>query len=170
MTAPRSERPDMADYGVTDDPEGLLPWSWAEERLVGTRNFWLVTANAAGRPHAMPVWGVWMPDRGRWGAGFAASARKVRNMRANARVVVTTENSVECVSVEGQAIAVTGDEAEPLVAAWADKYFEETGQGHEETMAFMRESNMWEVIPDRAFGMIETPEQFSSAATRWVWK
>ena len=160
----------MADYGVTDNPEGLLPWSWAEERLVGTRNFWFVTANSVGRPHAMPVWGVWMPDRHRWGAGFAASARKVRNMQANDQVVVTTETSVECVSVEGRALAVTGDEAESLVKSWADKYFKETGQDREETMAFMRESSLWEVIPHRAFGMIETPEQFSSAATRWVWK
>ena len=159
----------MAGYGVTENPEGLLPWSWAEERLVGTRNFWLVTANGAGRPHSMPVWGVWMPERQRWGAGFAASARKVRNMQANDRVVVTNDNSVECVSVEGRAVSVTGDDAEPLVGAWADKYFEETGGDREGTMAFLREGCMWEVIPERAFGLIETPEQFSSAATRWIW-
>ncbi|MDG1409596.1 MAG: pyridoxamine 5'-phosphate oxidase family protein [Acidimicrobiales bacterium] len=84
---------------------------------MGTRNFWFVTANAAGRPHAMPVWAVSMPDRQRWGAGFASSARKVRNMQANAKIMVTTENSVDCVSVEGQSIALTGDQAEPLVAA-----------------------------------------------------
>ncbi len=159
----------MPDYGVTDDPEGLLPWSWAEKRLAATRNFWLITANADGRPHSMPVWGVWMPDRQRWGGGFGASARKVRNMKENDQAVVTNDNSVEAISIEGRVVPVTGEAAEPLVEAWADKYFEETGQDREGTMAFMRESTMWELIPERAFGMIETPEDFSSAATRWTW-
>ncbi|MDG2218488.1 MAG: hypothetical protein P8L46_10655 [Acidimicrobiales bacterium] len=27
ITTRRAERPAMADYGVTDNPEGLLPWS-----------------------------------------------------------------------------------------------------------------------------------------------
>ena len=27
----------------------------------------------------------------------------------------------------------------------------------------------FEVIPERAFGMIETPEEFSKCATRWLW-
>jgi hypothetical protein len=48
----------MTDYGVPEELEGTLPWSWAEERLAESRNFWLVTADGNGRPHAMPVWGV----------------------------------------------------------------------------------------------------------------
>ena len=30
MTTPRAERPAMADYGVPDELDGVLPWSWAE--------------------------------------------------------------------------------------------------------------------------------------------
>ena len=62
MTAPRAERPDMQDYGVPRDLADVLPWSWAEERLLANRNYWVITASAAGRPAAMPVWGVWLPD------------------------------------------------------------------------------------------------------------
>ena len=50
----------MPDYGVPADLDGVLPWSWAQERLERTRNFWVVTVDPAARPHAMPVWGVWL--------------------------------------------------------------------------------------------------------------
>lgn len=49
----------MADYGVATPSWEPLPWSWAAERLMANRNFWVVTVSAGGRPHAMPVWGVW---------------------------------------------------------------------------------------------------------------
>lgn len=159
----------MAGYGVTDDPDGLLPWSWAEERLLSTRNFWLVTANGAGRPHSMPVWGVWMPDRERWGMGCDPTARKARNLAANDRVVVTTETTVECVSLEGRAVRLDRSEGRPMAEAWAAKYHAETGQTMETMTDFVLGGAMFEVIPERAFGMIETPEDFTRAATRWVW-
>ena len=51
----------MPGYGIAGPSEGtgLLPWAWAEERLSGSRNYWAVTLWPDGRPHAMPVWGVW---------------------------------------------------------------------------------------------------------------
>jgi len=107
----------MAGYGVPDDLEGTLPWSWAEERLVSTRNFWFVSANRDGRPHSLPVWGIWLPERQRFGFSSAPSARKVRNIAANDQVVVTTQDSVECVSIEGRAVTV--DEAHLRTVAQA---------------------------------------------------
>lgn len=165
---PRSERPDMAAYGVTDDPEGLLPFTWAEERLAATRNFWFVTVAANGRPHAMPLWGVWRPEVQRFGFGCAPTARKVRNLEANPRVVVTTENTIECVSIEGVAQPLAGEELDATATAWAAKYHDGT-QTLDEMVGFFRESAAYEVVPERAFGIIETPDQFGSAATRWVW-
>ena len=53
----------MSDYGVPADLDGTLPWVWAEQRLTGNRNYRVVTASAAGRPHALPVWGVWLAER-----------------------------------------------------------------------------------------------------------
>ena len=54
---PRIARPDMSAYGVPEELDGALPWSWAEERLAETRNFWLITVKASGRPHSMLIWG-----------------------------------------------------------------------------------------------------------------
>ncbi len=166
--APRSERPNMPGYGVTDDPTGLLPWEWAEQKLVATRNYWLITADTAGRPHSMPVWGVWMPDSQRWGLGCASTARKTRNMRTNGRVVVTNEDTVECVSVEGRAVEVSGAHADALIETWVEKYHDGTWPRNE-MAEFLRAGTTFEVIPERAFGLIERPEEFSTAATRWVW-
>jgi nitroimidazol reductase NimA-like FMN-containing flavoprotein (pyridoxamine 5'-phosphate oxidase superfamily) len=158
----------MAGYGVPDDPEGTLAWSWAEERLVAGRNFWLVTADRDGRPHSLPVWGVWLPERQRFGFSSAPSARKVRNIAANDRVAFTTDDSVECVSVEGRAVTVDRDNLRTVAQAWADKYHDGTWP-KADMIAFFVDNAVYEVIPERAFGIIETPEQFSSAATRWVW-
>ncbi len=158
----------MAGYGVTEDPDGLLDWSWAEQRLLVERNFWFVTADAEGRPHSMPVWGVWMPERERFGMCCDSGARKVRNIEANDRVVVTTTDSVECVSLEGRAVRVAGNDAEALAVAWAKKYCDENFSA-EEMMEAVHGGVAFEVIPERAFGMIETPEEFSKCATRWLW-
>jgi nitroimidazol reductase NimA-like FMN-containing flavoprotein (pyridoxamine 5'-phosphate oxidase superfamily) len=159
----------MPGYGVPDDVAGVLPWSWAEERLVGTRNYWLVTASAGGRPHALPVWGVWRTGAG---AAFAlscsAASRKARNMAANPHVVVTVDDTVECVSVEGRASPVV-DAAEraALVESYVTKYAEPDGRAA--LADFIGENTLWLVRPERAFGVIERPDEFSERATKWVW-
>lgn len=96
----------MESYGVPGDLEGALDWSWAEERLHASRNFWLVTVDPKGRPHSMPVWGVWFEDRFWFSA--APDAFKVRNIAANPHVVVTGEDTVDVVSIEGTAARVEG--------------------------------------------------------------
>ena len=103
MTTPRAERPDMSDYGVPADLADVLPWSWAEERLLRNKNFWVITASAKGRPHALPVWGVWMPEWSTFAFSCSPNARKARNIRANPQVAFAIDDTVECVSVEGTA-------------------------------------------------------------------
>jgi len=167
---PRAERPDMAAYGVTDDPTGLLPWDWAEERLAASRNFWLVTADRSARPHAMPVWGVWMPDRERFGFSCAPQARKVRNLAENPRVVVTNEDTVHVVSIEGVAHRLDDHDVERMARAWFAKYADEPGFDNEDVaVEFVKQAAAYEIEPERAFGLIEEPDQFAERATRWVW-
>ncbi len=53
----------MPGYGLLDAAQGagLLPWSWAVERLQRSHDYWVATVRPDGPPHVMPVWGVWMP-------------------------------------------------------------------------------------------------------------
>lgn len=162
----------MADYGVPRDPTGTLPWSWAEERLVANRNFWVVTVSAQGRPHSLPVWGAWLPDTERFWFSCSPNARKVRNIAENPACVVTVDDTVECVSLEGRACLVdpAADAAavDEAVAAYVAKYWEDPAQ-HAESEAFVRSHAIIEVTPDRAFGIIERDDEFSQRATRWRW-
>lgn len=158
----------MANYGVPADPEGALPWAWARDRLVGSRNYWVVTASGAGRPHAMPVWGVWLPNDTFW---FSCddSARKARNLRENPRMVVTADSTVEVVSVEGRGRPAAEPDTDLAIATYIPKYGPEMGQPDADIEAFLRSHAGWVMDPDRAFGMVETPEEFSTKATRWRW-
>ena len=97
----------MPGYGIVgpDEGSGLLDWSWAAERLSMARNYWAVTVWPDGRPHVMPVWGMW-DDSTLWFTS-AAQSRKVRNLRADPRCCVTTEDASDPVIIEGRARIVT---------------------------------------------------------------
>src|SRR4051794_5589123 len=103
--APRASRPHMPGYGIEATDEGLLPWSWAQERLAASRNYWVVTLWPDGRPHSMPVWGAW-DGEALW---FTSSrrSRKARNVAGDPRCVVTTEDAGDPVVLEGAAAIVT---------------------------------------------------------------
>src|SRR4051794_15095995 len=98
---PRGERPFMPGYGIHTSTEGVLAWAWAEEQLTKSHNFWLVTHWPDGRPHAMPVWAVWHAG-GLWFSSGLRS-RKARNLAADQRCVLTTEDTANPVVVEGSA-------------------------------------------------------------------
>ena len=161
----------MADYGVPDDLEGVLPWSWAAERLAGYRNYWVTTVSPDGSPHSMPVWGVWSEERGCFYFSCAKEAYKARNLRSNPAISIGGDDTVEVVSVEGRAEPISdGAEAEEMIDAWIAKYGGEIdGAARDEMREFMRQNAVWAVRPSKAFGMIETPEDFGPRATRWRW-
>ena len=156
--APRASRPHMPNYGLLGPEEGrgLLPWSWAEERLRATRNFWVSTVSASGAPHAMPVWCVW--EEGALWFSTDGASRKARNLARDARCVVTTEGAAEAVIVEGSAELAT---AAPVLARVAEVYGAKYGMG------YPPDSNVYAVRPRVAFGFVESAAQFAGAATRW---
>jgi PPOX class probable F420-dependent enzyme len=158
----------MKEYGVPDDLEGVLPWSWAEERLLASRNLWVITASADARPHAMPVWGVWLPEPSTFLFSCAPSSRKAANVKANPQVTVAVDHTVEVVTVEGRARFVTPDEASDGIDAYVRKYHEDEA-AREESRAFLAQNLIIEVVPERAFGIIEDEVDFSQRATKWVW-
>jgi len=162
----------MSDYGVPTDLSGTLLWSWAQERLIANRNYWVVTASAAARPHAMPVWGVWLPETDRFWFSCSPNARKARNLAENPQCVVTVDDTVECVSVEGRGRIVDqvrdADAVDRAAAAYVTKYWDDPSE-RPEMEAFLRRHAIVEVTPQRAFGIIERADEFAQRATRWRW-
>lgn len=166
MNEPRAEMPQMAGYGVEDGSWTPLPWSWAAARLGPGRSYWVVTVSAGGRPHALPVWGVWHDGEHRFAFSCAASSRKASNLAANPRVVVMPESTIECLSVEGWAHPVAGEDR---LATWVDRYLAKYRALSEGLSAeFLRSNRFYEVTPDRALAVIEREDEFSTRATRWV--
>lgn len=99
---PEAARPRFPEvYGIHADEEGLLDWSWAEERLVSARNYWVTTVRPDGSPHAMPVWGLW--HEGAFYFSSSPTSRKGKNLAANPAVTVNLESGDEVVVVEGTA-------------------------------------------------------------------
>jgi nitroimidazol reductase NimA-like FMN-containing flavoprotein (pyridoxamine 5'-phosphate oxidase superfamily) len=154
----------MPGYGIlpANDPTDLLPWSWAVERLVRSHYFWISSVRPDGRPHAMPVWGVF--TEGRVWFSSSAGSRKTLNIESNPHVVVSTDDAAEPVVVEGavERVSSTGDPE--AVHAFADalnaKY--ET----EYPVEFFLENATFLVMPDRVIGMRES--EFESSPTRWT--
>ncbi len=158
MTEPRPSRPAMPrGYGIASGKEGLLSWSWAEERLVASRNYWIVSASADGRPHAMPVWGLWL-EGAVWFSSDGAS-RKARNIVVRPEIVVHLESGDEVVIVEGDADQVTERTAlEPFAQAYREKY----GIGIDLDQPI---GLTYRVRPRTVLGWLE--RDFPTTATRW---
>jgi len=95
---PRPGRPEMPKaYGLKGprSGSGLMPWSRASAQLTQSRNYWVCTARTDGRPHAMPVWGVWLGER----LIFSThrDSQKGRNLARDPRVAVHLESGDEVV-------------------------------------------------------------------------
>jgi Pyridoxamine 5'-phosphate oxidase len=100
VTQPAASRPHFKDYGISTEAKGMLPWSWADERLRAGRNYWIVTTRPDGRPHAMPVWGIWLDGAVHWSS--APSSVKAKNLARDPRVVIHLESGDDVVILEGE--------------------------------------------------------------------
>jgi len=152
----------MPGYGIDEAGEGagLLPWSWAEERLLLSHNYWVATVWPDGRPHAMPVWGIWAA----WALWFSSGgdSRKTRNLRADPRCVITTDDAAEPVVIEGSASIVTDtDSLSVFLELMNEKY--KSGM----SMDFLDPTvnATFRTRPGCAFALNE--KEFTSTPTRW---
>lgn len=96
---PHSSRIATLGYGFPKGTKGLLAWSWAEQRLKKSHNYWISTVRPDASPHAMVVWALWQDGRLLFSTG--SHSRKARNLAKNKNCVVCTEHAHEAVIVEG---------------------------------------------------------------------
>src|SRR6201981_2844677 len=102
MTEPTATRPYMPGYGIqpATDARGLLPWSWAEQRLIRSHDFWLATVTPDGTPHLMPVWAVW--HEGRLWFSSSNGSRQARNLGLEPRCTLSTDSPPEPAMVQAR--------------------------------------------------------------------
>jgi nitroimidazol reductase NimA-like FMN-containing flavoprotein (pyridoxamine 5'-phosphate oxidase superfamily) len=163
MTQPAASRPYMPGYGTqaADEGSGLLPWSWAEEQLIASKNFWLATRWPDGRPHVMPVWAVW--HAGALWFSSSKKSRKALNLTNDPRCVLTTEDAANPVVLEGKAELLTSRaDLETLLRIENSKYATDYGMD----MLDPAENSAYRVQPRWAFGLRSS--EFTGSPTRWT--
>ena len=100
----------------------MLGWDEVEQKLVETKTYWLATTRPDGRPHTVPVDGIW--SAGRLYFGGDPATVHIRNLRDDPRAVIHTESGESPVIAEGTAQwhRPGEDEISELVAATQAKY------------------------------------------------
>ena len=97
------------------------PWAQAGACLAQAPTYWLATARPGGRPHLVPVLGVWVDGAPHFVAN--PSSRKARNLAANARCVIAVSGDGLDVVIEGEATQMHDQPTLRRVAeAYASKY------------------------------------------------
>ena len=152
----------MPGYGIlpADQGSGLLPWPEAERRLTRAHDYWVATVRPDGSPHVMPVWGVWTDGRLWFSSGLRS--RKARNLAAEPRCTVTTDDARNPVVVDGVAARITDPgEIAGFVAAMNTKY--EAGM----TTDFQdpEVNGTYAVAPERVIAISDS--DFTGSPTRW---
>ncbi len=158
---PNASRPHAPGYGFPESNKGLLSWSWAEQRLKKSHNYWITTVKPDGSPHVMVVWGLWQEGRLLFSTG--SNSRKARNLAQNANCVVSTEHAHEAVIVEGTAEIADVAARRKLIPAYEKKYKFDLSTMKDDLLS-MKEP-VFSVRPRVVFGLWE--KHFQSKSTRW---
>jgi PPOX class probable F420-dependent enzyme len=152
----------MPGYGIlpADQGSGLMPWTEAEQRLSLSHDYWVATVRPDGRPHVMPVWGVWL-DQQLWFSSSRGS-RKGRNLADDPRCTVTTDDARNPVVVDGAAERVVDAER---IAAFVDAV--NTKYDASVTVEFQdpEVNGTYAVRPATVIAM--TDGDFEGSPTRW---
>lgn len=163
---PRPSRIAAAGYGFPKGTKGLLPWSWAEQRLKKSHNYWITTitpttAKPDGSLHTMVVWGLWQDGRFLFSTG--SESRKTRNLARNANCVVCTEDAHEAVIVEGIAEIADVAARRKFLPVYEKKYKFDMSTMKDGILS-MKEP-VFAVSPRVVFGLWE--KHFQTKSTRW---
>ena len=165
MATPKASRPDAPGYGFPEGSKGLLPWSWAEQRLKKSHNYWITTVKQDGSaqvsPHTMVVWGLWQDGRFLFSTG--SQSRKARNLEQNPNCIVCTELANEAVIVEGIAEIADVAARRKMIPAYERKYKWDLSSMKDDMLS-MKEP-VFAVRPRVVFALWE--KYFQSKSTRW---
>ena len=156
---PISGRPYMPGYGMMfDKKRKSLPWTWAVDRLTDSHTYWLISTRLDGRPHAMPIWGVWVRNCFFFSTGV--KSRKSKNLQKNPKCIVCPEGAADAVVLEGTA-EVCSDKA--LLRECTQSYKKKYQWDLKGT-----EDPIYRVVPRVVFGISENLSRVKGNPTRWT--
>jgi nitroimidazol reductase NimA-like FMN-containing flavoprotein (pyridoxamine 5'-phosphate oxidase superfamily) len=138
---PRTEQ--LSIPAIYGSPSKILDWETVRQKLIDARQYWLATVRPDGRPHVVPLDGLWRDDR--WYFGGSPETVKHQNLQAEPRVALHLPDAEAAVIVEGacEVIVPSQDEAEALADASKQKY----GYG---VPASVYRTGVWQLTPSKA--------------------
>jgi general stress protein 26 len=153
-------RPNMPDYGITpEETKGMLTWEWVDAQMVKSRNYWVCTTRPDGRPHAAPVWGVWLDNVLYFGS--AKNAVKSRNIAHNNKVVVHLESGDDTLIIEGVLVAsVDATAFKQVIQAYTQKYASYEHNDNEPSAIW------YQLIPHKIMTWLES--DFLNTVAYWI--
>ena len=156
MNLPEPERldaPDSFGFALEEYPFTPMSWDWVTSQLEASRNYWIATTRPSGRPHSVPVWGVWTNDAFHFATDPLGITAK--NLKRNPESVVTLESGDDVVILEGQ--FTLHESTESIQQAFNTKY--DMPWGADETIPVftleLKKALAW------------TESDYPSNATRW---
>jgi pyridoxamine 5'-phosphate oxidase-like protein len=156
MTEPTADRPHVPGYGIPESTDGILPWSWATDRLERALVYWLATAGADGAPHLIPIWGAWVD--GHWYVE-GGPTRWQRNLHANPQLAIHVEFGNEVVTVEGAGRELVAPE-QPLAGRILGGYAKYQPD-YVASEAHWAQGGLWELHPRKAFAWSVFPDDMT---------
>ena len=155
---PTAERPGFPrGYGISQYQAGLMSWPDIEEKLKQSRNYWVSSTRVDGRPHAAPVWGLWLD-----GALLFSSdptSIKARNLYSKPDVVIHLESGDDVVILEGT--IDTFNESDPVFGSFVKAYDAKYGIRIEPNPDFA----YFRLQPATAMAWLES--DYPNTAPRW---
>jgi hypothetical protein len=103
-------------------PTGALAWETVRGELELAERYWIATVRPDGRPHVVPVDGIWMDDA--WYYGGSEETVHHRSVVANPEMVMHLEDGMKAVIVEGEVRRTnpSGTLAQRIAQASREKY------------------------------------------------
>ena len=97
----------VAGYQMPEDTANLLSWDFVSNHMDPSQHYWLTTISAAGRPHTVPVWGIWYRNR----VHFEGSMKTAwaRHLVRDPHIAVHLPSGEQVVLIEGTAHIIEDD-------------------------------------------------------------
>ena len=134
-------------------------------RLRAATIYWIATTRPDGRPHSMPVWGVWV-DEALW---FGIYGQKVRNLAHEPYAVAHIESGEDVAIIEGPVERLElSDAPATVVAAYQEKYVDPTtGEPFQLQAAAESGDDSWLYVLRPRVGHAWVEGAYLEPQTRW---
>jgi len=95
-------------YQMPELRENLVSWDFVSEQMSLSRHYWISTVNGDGRPHVVPVWGIWHENRFYFEGSMKTAWGK--NLSCNPRISVHLPSGDKVVILDGTAHIIQDEE------------------------------------------------------------